>query len=216
MTTPLQSDMREYIAQRVAHEFSDGEVVTLGIGLPTHVVRYLPPNIHIMIQAENGIVGCGPQVGAPVGMPHVTDAGGNAVQIADGGAFCDSSMSFAIIRGGHIDKTVLGALQVDQKGNLANYMIPGKLVPGMGGAMDLTVGAKYVIIAMEHCAKDGSPKILSECTLPLTAAGVVNLVITEKAVLKVLPDGLHLIEVSPYSTINDIVTHTACDLIIDV
>lgn len=216
MTTPSKTELREYIAQRVAREFSDGEVITLGIGLPTQAVRYLSSDVHIMIQAENGIVGCGAQVDAPSGMPYITDAGGNAVQIVEGGAFCDSSMSFVIIRGGHIDKTVLGALQVDEKGNLANYMIPGKLVPGMGGAMDLTVGAKYVIIAMEHCTKDGESKILTQCTLPLTATKVVDLIITEKAVIKVMPDGLHLIEVSPYSTIDDVVAHTACKLIIDL
>ncbi len=209
------TELREYIVKRVAQELRDGEVVTLGIGMPTQAIRYIPKDVHIMVQAENGILGCGPQPesGEPT---HITDAGGNAATIVEGGAFFDSTMSFAMIRGGHIDKTVLGALQVDQHGNLANYLIPGIFVPGMGGAMDLTVGAKEVIIAMEHCAKDGSPKILEHCTLPLTAVGAVDLIITEKCVIKVMPDGLHLIEVSPYSSVEDVIANTGCNLTIDL
>lgn len=213
---PASNDeLREYIVKRVAQELRDGEVVTLGIGMPTQAIRYIPKDVHIMVQAENGILGCGPQPEFGE-VTHITDAGGNAATIVEGGAFFDSTMSFAMIRGGHIDKTVLGALQVDQQGNLANYLIPGKFVPGMGGAMDLTVGAKEVIIAMEHCAKDGSPKILEHCTLPLTAVNAVDLIITEKGVIKVMPDGLHLVEVSPYSSVDDIKATTGCELIVEV
>lgn len=213
MTTINKNDIRQYIARRVAQEFSDGEVITLGIGLPTQAIDYIPSDIHIMIQAENGILGYGPT--SLTESTHITDAGGNMATVVQGGSFCDTTMSFTMIRGGHIDKTVLGALQVDENGNLANYMIPNKLVPGMGGAMDLVVGAKKVIIAMEHCAKDGSPKILKHCTLPLTAVAAVDLIITEKAVIKVESDGLHLVEVSPFSTIDDVVANTGCNLKID-
>ncbi len=214
MITPTKEQAREYIVRRVAQEFADGEVITLGIGLPTQAVRYVPNDVHIFIQAENGILGCGSQLLGDTDS-HITDAGGNAATVIGGGAFFDTTMSFTMIRGGHIDKTVLGALQVDEKGNLANYLIPGKFVPGMGGAMDLTVGAKKVIIAMEHCAKDGSPKILQQCTLPLTAVGVVDLIITDKAVIRVEADGLHLIEVSPYSSVDDVVAATGCKLMVD-
>lgn len=210
-----KEQIREYIVRRVAKEFKDGDIVTLGIGMPTEAANYLPEGVHISIQAENGIVRCGPKPEAGKEDFHITNAGGVNVTILEGGAFFDSALSFTIIRGGHIDTTVLGALQVDEKGNLANYLIPGKFVPGMGGAMDLVVGAKKVIITMEHCVKDGSPKILKKCTLPLTAVGAVDLIITEKAVIKVMPDGLHLIEVSPYSSVEDVIASTEADLIID-
>ncbi|MCR5506226.1 MAG: 3-oxoacid CoA-transferase subunit B [bacterium] len=207
--------LRQYIVKRVAKEFKDGDVVTLGIGMPTEAANYLPDGVHISVQAENGIVCCGPKPEVGFEDEHITDAGGNNATILAGGAFFDSSMSFTMIRGGHINKTVLGSLQVDENGNLANYLIPGKKVPGMGGAMDLVVGAQEVIVVMEHCVKDGSPKILHKCTLPLTAVGAVDLIITEKCVIKVEPDGLHLREVSPYSSIEDIKATTEANLIID-
>ena len=205
---------REYIVKRVAQEFKDGEVVTLGIGMPTEAINFIPKDVHIFVQAENGIVGCGPTPSPENIDEHITDAGGKYVTVNKGGAFFDSFMSFNIIRGGHVDTTVLGGLQVDEKGNLANYLIPGKMVPGMGGAMDLVVGAKKVIITMEHTAK-GQPKILKECSLPLTAVNAVDLIITEKCVIKVMPDGLHLIEISPYSSLEDIKANTEADLIVD-
>ena len=216
MTTVLSKEQtREYIVKRVAQEFRDGDVVTLGIGMPTLAANYIPDNIHISIQAENGIIGCGPKPAEGKEDEHITDAGGNFVTLNAGGCYFDSSLSFIMIRGGHIDKTVLGALQVDEQGNLANYLIPGKFVPGMGGAMDLVVGVKEVIIAMEHNVKDGSPKILKQCTLPLTAMNAVDLIITEKAVIKVEPDGLHLREISPYFTLDEVIASTEANLIID-
>lgn len=210
-----KEQIREYIVRRVAQEFKDGDIVTLGIGMPTEAANYLPDDVHIFIQAENGIVGCGPKPEDGKEDARITNAGGVNSTILPGGAFFDSSLSFMMIRGGHINKTVLGALQVDEHGNLANYLIPGKFVPGMGGAMDLVVGAQNVIITMEHQAKDGSPKILKNCTLPLTAVGAVDLIITEKCVIKVEKDGLHLREVSPYSSIEDIKATTEANLIID-
>ena len=210
-----REQLREYIVKRVAQEFKDGDVVTLGIGMPTLAANYIPENVHISIQAENGIIGCGPKPSDGMVDDHITDAGGNFVTLNAGGTFFDSSLSFTMIRGGHIDKTVLGALQVDEHGNLANYMIPGQYVPGMGGAMDLVVGVKQVIIAMEHNVKDGSPKILKQCTLPLTAINAVDLIITEKAVIKVENDGLHLREISPYSSLEDIQSSTEASLIVD-
>lgn len=210
-----KEQIREYIVRRVAQEFKDGDIVTLGIGMPTLAANYVPDGVHILIQAENGIVCCGPRPDEINRDERITDAGGNLATVLNGGAFFDSSMSFTMIRGGHINKTVLGALQVDEKGNLANYLIPGKFVPGMGGAMDLVIGAQEVIIAMEHNVKDGSPKILHQCSLPLTAVSAVDLIITEKAVIRVKEDGLHLREVSPYSSLEDVISSTEADLIVD-
>ncbi|KGG79839.1 acetate CoA-transferase [Caloranaerobacter azorensis H53214] len=204
---------REIIAKRVAKELKDGDVVNLGIGLPTMVANYIPDGIDIILQSENGFIGLGPAPKSGEEDKDLINAGGQPVTIKPGGAFFDSATSFAIIRGGHVDATVLGALQVDEKGNLANWMIPGKMVPGMGGAMDLVVGAKKVIIAMEHTAK-GKPKILKECTLPLTAAGQVNLIITEMAVIEVTERGLVLKELGPEATIEDVKANTEADLII--
>lgn len=204
---------RELIAKRVAKELKDGDVVNLGIGMPTMVANYIPEGIDIMLQSENGFVGLASAPEAGKEIRNLVNAGGQSVTIVDGGAFFDSAMSFGIIRGGHVDVTVLGALQVDEKGNLANWMIPGKMVPGMGGAMDLVVGAKKVIVAMEHTAK-GNPKILKKCTLPLTAAHQVNLIITEMAVLEVTSEGLVLKELGPEATIEDVKNATLADLII--
>lgn len=206
--------VREIIARRVAKEFRDGDVVNLGIGLPTEVANYIPDSIHVALQSENGLIGMGPTPCEGEEDCRISNAGGSLVTIAPGGCFFDSFTSFGIIRGGHVDATVLGALQVDEKGNLANWMVPGKMVPGMGGAMDLVVGAKKVIIAMEHTAK-GAPKILKNCTLPLTATNEVNLIITEKGVMEVTDNGIILKELSPYSSIEDIKNATEADLIID-
>lgn len=205
--------IREVIAKRVAKELKDGDVVNLGIGLPTLVANYIPEGMDVTFQSENGFVGLGPAPEAGKEDKDIVNAGGQPVTILPGGAFFDSSMSFSIIRGGHVDATVLGALQVDQKGNLANWMIPGKMVPGMGGAMDLVVGAKRVIVAMEHTAK-GNPKILKECTLPLTAAGEVNLIVSEMAVIEVTEEGLVLKELGPEATVEDVVAATEAELII--
>lgn len=205
--------VREVIAKRVAQELQDGDVVNLGIGLPTMVANYVPSDIDIILQSENGFLGLGPAPDSEHIDMDLTDAGGRPVTIRPGGAFFDSATSFTIIRGGHVDITVLGALQVDESGNLANWMIPGKMVPGMGGAMDLVSGAKKVIVAMEHTAK-GSHKILKECNLPLTAAKEVNLIITEMAVIEVTPDGLFLKELGPEATVEEVIAATGAQLII--
>ncbi|MGL5513698.1 MAG: 3-oxoacid CoA-transferase subunit B, partial [Sporomusa sp.] len=180
-------DIKTIIAKRVALEFKDGDVVNLGIGIPTLAAEFIPPSVHITLQSENGFVGLMPLAGEVD--PDTVNAGGKPVSIQPGGAVFDSVMSFAIIRGGHVAATVLGALEVDQEGNLANWMVPGKMVPGMGGAMDLVVGAKKVIVAMEHTAKGGKPKILKKCTLPLTAKSEVDLIITNLCVFKVSKEG---------------------------
>lgn len=208
-----KKQVREYIAKRVAQELKDGYVVNLGIGLPTLVANYVPEDMDVVFQSENGIIGVGPAPEAGKEDKDTINAGGGFVTVYPGAQFFDSCTSFGIIRGGHVDATVLGALQVDQEGNLANWMVPGKIVPGMGGAMDLVVGAKEVIVAMEHTSK-GSIKILKKCNLPLTAAHEVDLIITEKCVIKVTPEGLVLTEVSPYSSIEDVKANTEADLII--
>lgn len=203
--------MRELIVRRVAQELKDGDVVNLGIGLPTRVADCLPEGVEVLFQSENGFVGLGPAPEAGQEDPHVVNAGAQPVSILPCGACFDSAMSFALIRGGHVDVTVLGALEVDQHGNLANWMIPGKLVPGMGGAMDLTVGAKRVIVAMEHTNK-GRPKILEQCQLPLTAAKQVDLIVTEMGVMEVRPDGLWLIEIAPDTTVEEVQAATLAPL----
>lgn len=205
-------DSRELIARRVAQELKDGDIVNLGIGLPTEVVKYIPENISVVLQSENGILNMGPSPSLGKEDPYVVNAGGNSVTALPGGCFFDSAISFCIIRGGHVDLTVLGALEVDEKRNLANWMIPGKLVPGMGGAMDLVTGAKKVIIAMEHCSKDGSPKILRQCRLPLTCKDQVDLIITEKAVIEATSHGLILKELQPGTTVEEILVCTEAEL----
>ncbi|MBS4536449.1 CoA transferase subunit B [Clostridium sp. D2Q-14] len=208
-----KNQIKELIAKRVAKELHDGDVVNLGIGLPTLVANFIPDEIDVTFQSENGFVGLGPSPKEGEEDKDVSNAGGQYVTIKKGGATFDSGVSFGIIRGGHVDATVLGALQVDGEGNLANWMIPGKMVPGMGGAMDLVVGAKKVIVAMTHTAK-GSPKILKECSLPLTAAGQVNLIITEMGVIEVTDKGLVLKELGPEVTVEDVKAATEAELII--
>lgn len=205
-------DSRELIVTRIAKELRENTVVNLGIGLPTLVTKYLPEGI--TLQSENGMLNMGPPAPNGEADPYICDAGGKKVTILPGGCFFDSATSFGIIRGGHVDVTVLGALEVDQNRNLASWMIPGKMVPGMGGAMDLVTGAKKVIIAMEHCARDGSPKILKQCTLPLTAANQIDLIVTEKAVIEATEDGLILKEIQPGSSLEDILSSTEAELII--
>jgi len=204
---------REIIVKRVAKELKDGNLVNLGIGMPTLVADYIPEGIDILLQSENGYVGLGPTPEPGDEDADIVNAGGQPSSVVPGGAFFDSAMSFTIIRGGHLDVTVLGALQVDQEGNLANWMIPGKMVPGMGGAMDLVAGAKKVIIAMEHTAK-GNPKILKKCNLPLTAKGEVDLIVTDMGVIKVTPEGLLLTELAPETTVEEVISATEAELII--
>lgn len=204
---------REVIVKRVAQELKDGDLVNLGIGMPTLVANYIPEGIDIMLHSENGFVGLGPSPKPGEENKDIVNAGAQPVTHVTGAAYFDSAMSFTIIRGGHLDITVLGALQVDQMANLANWMIPGKMVPGMGGAMDLVAGAKRVIVAMEHTAK-GEPKILKKCTLPLTAAGKVNLIVTDMGVMEFTPKGLVLKELAPDTTVEEVVAATEAELII--
>lgn len=203
--------IKDFIAKRAAKEFKDGDFVNLGIGLPTMIPHYLPADVHVILEAELGMSGAG---GRPVVADwNVVDAGGAFSSVAVGGAFIDSATSFGLIRGGHVNATVLGALQVDEKGNLANWIIPGKMVPGMGGAMDLCAGAKKVIVTMEHTQK-GAPKILKECTLPLTTQTCVTMIITEMGVMEVRPEGLVLTEYNPEFTVEEIQAATEATLII--
>ena len=202
-------DAKNLIACRVAQELKDGDVVNLGIGLPTLIPDYLPEGVHITLQSENGFLGMGPLVGEP--LPDLVNAGGKPCGMVPGTAFFDSAMSFAIIRGGHVDVTVLGGLEVDQEGNLANWMVPGKMVPGMGGAMDLVTGAKNVIVAMEHATKSGGAKILKRCSLPLTAAGKVTSIVTELAVFRFIGGQLVLTETAPGVSLDEIRAKTEAD-----
>lgn len=206
------SNIKELIAKRVAKELKDGDVVNLGIGLPTMIANFISDDMEVFLQSENGMINLGPSIEENIDM-NLTNAGGQPVTILSGGAYFDSAMSFGIIRGGHVDVTVLGALQVDSEGSLANWIIPGKMVPGMGGAMDLVVGAKKVIIAMTHTAK-GKYKILNKCTLPLTAKGKVHMIITEMGVIEVTVSGLLLKEYNPKYTFDEIKNATGANLII--
>lgn len=210
-----KEQIQNYIANRVALELKDGNVVNLGIGLPTRVANFLPDNVHIILQSENGFIGLGPTPDENQIDDSIVNAGGQPVTILPGGCFFDSATSFGIIRGGHVDVSVLGALQVDQKGNIANYMIPGKMVPGMGGAMDLVTGAKKVIVAMEHTSK-GAVKILRECSLPLTAVNAVDMIITEMGVIEVTEQGLVLTEINPIYSLDEILASTEADLTVNI
>ena len=206
-----KSLIKGFIAARCAKELKDGDVVNLGIGLPTLIPAYLPEGVELVIHAELGIVGAGanPKPGDDNYMPyHVTDAGGAPASVSFDGSFTDSATNFGLIRGGHVDACFLGALEVDAEGSLANWIIPGKKMPGMGGAMDLCTGAKHCIICMEHTAK-GNPKIFEKCRLPLTASHCVNKIITEMCVLEVTPDGLLMTEINPEFTVEDVKAATA-------
>lgn len=208
-----KDQIREVIARRAALELKDGDVVNLGIGLPTLVPNYVPASVKVILQSENGLLGIGPEPAPGEENLEMVNAGGGYISAIPGASSFDSATSFAIIRGGHVDVTILGALQVDEKGNLANWMIPGKKTPGMGGAMDLLIGAKKVILTMEHTAK-GAHKIMKQCNLPLTAAGQVNLIITEMGVMEITPEGIVLKEINPEFTVEEVQAATEAKLII--
>ena len=201
------------IAKRIARELRSGMLVNLGIGIPTLVANYVPKDVNVFFQSENGLIGTGPIPEEGMTHPTLTDAAGRPVSALPGASTFDSAISFGLIRGGHVDMTVLGGLQVDGQGHLANWMIPGKMVPGMGGAMDLVSGAKRVVVAMQHTAK-GRPKIVKQCSLPLTSLRPVDLVVTELAVIAFPDDRATLVETAPGVTANDVLASTEAELVV--
>ena len=208
-----KDEIKEIIARRIAKEFKENDVVTLGIGLPTEAANYVSEDIHVIFQSENGILGLGKNQKGPNFDTRVVNAGGVFVEVTKGASFYDSQMTFTIMRGGHIDATVLGALQVDAEGSIASWQIPGKFVPGIGGSMDLIVGSKRVIVAMTHTSKD-EPKIVQKCSLPLTAYKEVDMIVTERCVFNVENDSLVLTEINPVYSLEDIKASTAAEFIV--
>jgi 3-oxoacid CoA-transferase B subunit len=207
-------EVRERVGRRGAKLFQDGMLINLGIGMPTALADYIPEGLNLRFQTENGAIGFGPTPEKGFWNPYLTNAGAQPLSILPGGCYFDSAVSFGLIRGGHVDATVLGVLEVDESGNLANYMVPGKLVPGMGGAMDLATGSKMVVAVTEHCNKTGAPKILKQCGLPLTVKGGVHWILSELALIEVTKAGLILREIAPDTTIEEVLSKTEATLAI--